>query len=132
MYSRRTYDTSFRIPAHYSGTAFRQDRKAPERDAVGRLSALPDSPPDPEEKQEMTVRKRVPPPKSAEHREENRDKIRHKSDAEEGSVQEKNRFFGREDSDDIMIGALLLSLLDGKRENGEDIALIVLVLLLIL
>lgn len=132
MYSRRTYDTGFRIPAHYSGTAFRQDRKAPERDAVGRLSVLPDSPPAPEEKQEMTVRKRVSPPKSAEHREENRDKIRHKSVTEEGSVQEKNRFFGREDSDDIMIGALLLSLLDGKRENGEDIALIVLVLLLIL
>ena len=132
MYSRRTYDTGFRIPAHYSGTAFRQEGKAPERDAVGRLSALPLSPPEPEEKQEMTVRKKMPPPKSAELREENRDKIRHKSVTEGGSVQAKNRLFGREDSDDIMIGALLLSLLDGKRESGEDVALIVLVLLLIL
>ena len=48
MYSRSTYNGTFRIPEQYSGVAFREAKKEQsssqaERDAVGRLSAIPQS-----------------------------------------------------------------------------------------
>ncbi len=119
MYSRGTYERGLRIPQRYGGTAFRKEDTT-ERDAVGRPSALPEIKPTREEltpavKKEI---KKEPPPAPIEYEREDNNI----------SIQNLTKNY----SDEIIIGAIILSLIGGKKGGEEDVTLLLLLLLLIL
>ncbi len=119
MYSRETYERGLRIPPRYSGTAFSKENNTA-RDAVGRPSALPEANPSHEElipapKKEVT---KAPPIASVECEKEE----------EKATVQNITKNY----SDEIIIGALVFSLIGGGKGGEEDITLLLLLLLLIL
>lgn len=131
MYSRKTYEGQFRIPEHYSGTAFRNISHISERDAVGRPSALPERQSEaPYEKPPLPIRKKAPLPRTEKPAEE----VSNKSEdyIEPQRKEELPQSFKGIGNDEIIISALLLSLLDGSRDKNEDVTLIILILLLIL
>lgn len=113
MYSRETSGRNLRIPPRYSGTAFRSEEKTV-TDAVGRPSALPEPLP-PKKETAITVPKEEikSPPMEKEEK--------------TYPVQAMSKSY----SDEIIIGALILSLIGGKG-GEEDITLLLLLLLLIL
>ncbi len=118
MYSRETYEKGLRIPPRYGGTAFRKEER-PERDAVGRPSALPEIQPD-TETLTPTYQKEIikaPPPSQ----------IEFKREEDKNPIQNTPKNY----SDEIIIGALIFSLIGGKG-GEEDITLLLLLLLLIL
>jgi hypothetical protein len=120
MYSRETYERGLRIPPRYSGTAFGKDNDLM-RDAVGRPSVLPEEKtyreiPAPSIKNEII---KAPPPKSFDIEKE-----------ETTKVSKEN--ITKNYSDEIIIGALIFSLISSGKGGEEDITLLLLLLLLIL
>ena len=119
MYSRETYGRELRIPPRYSGTAFRQEERT-ERDAVGRPSALPDA--------RQTHEETIPLPKKEVIKAPPPMPIDKEKEEDIPTVQSiKNNY-----SDEIIIGALIFSLIGGGKGGEEDITLLLLLLLLIL
>ena len=113
MYSRETSGRNLRSPPRYSGTAFRSQEKAA-TDAVGRPSALPEP---------------LPQSKAA-------DIIVKKEEIKSPPIEMEEKVapvqaIAKSYSDEIIIGALILSLIGG-RGGEEDITLLLLLLLLIL
>lgn len=156
MYSRSTYNGTFRIPEQYNGVAFREVKEEKSssktgRDAVGRISAIPQSPvlntsqlpikksytnniqfqkKRPEtEKYEDIIEEEVSQPlitDTEEKEEDEREKTSQSSFSQTNKIKE---FFG---GDEIIIAALILTLLGNSKENEDSTTLLILILLLLL
>lgn len=157
MYSRSTHRGEYRIPEHYSGVAFRsiEERKNPEaeRDAVGRLSALPahtlsekENTSNAEHRRQRWEIKKVSPirhtPKSTDISEsESSDEIdADKSiDVPSGGISVSVKPFLKPhksensfESDDLLIAALILLLLGDSGDESSNSTLLLLLFILLL
>lgn len=119
MYSRETYERGLRIPPKYSGTAFRRENNTL-RDAVGRPSALPEEKQPYEELIPAQKKEIIKAPPTA--------TVKCEKEEEKALLQNITKNY----SDEIIIGALIFSLIGGGRSEEEDITLLLLLLLLIL
>ncbi|MBE6538571.1 MAG: hypothetical protein E7671_03800 [Ruminococcaceae bacterium] len=126
MYSRNTENNDYKIPIHYGGTAFRASQKEEkekiQRDAVGRISALPIHTEDTD-----TIETEAHENFDNDNKKDGENKKNSPSFLSFLDSKEKRSSLG---SDEILIATLLFLLL-GNKDSGDNSALLILLLVLL-